>query len=89
MNPKIKLLNKFIERQNRNFTRPLPTIPKRDICMLASLMKHKFAAKGEIILNNGEVLQDIIFVEEGMVRQSPSHVPNVKNAENNGTHSSR
>lgn len=69
MNPKIKLLNKFIERQNRNFTRPLPIIPKRDICMLASLMKHKFAAKGEIILNDGEVLQDIIFVEEGMVRQ--------------------
>lgn len=69
MNPKTQLLKLFIERQNRPFQRPLPAVSNRDICKVTALMVRKEAAKGDIILDKGEILRDIIFVEQGMVRQ--------------------
>ena len=69
MNSKIALLKTLAEHQQNISSRQVPSIPKRDVCMVASLMKRKQAAKGELILNVGEVLQDIIIIEKGIVRQ--------------------
>lgn len=69
MNPKIALLKALIERQNNISSRKLPTIPIREAYMVASLMKRKVAAKGDIILKSGEVAQDILLIEKGIVRQ--------------------
>ncbi len=69
MNSKIALLKTLAEQQQNISSRQVPSIPKRDVCMVASLMKRKQAAKGELILNVGEVLQDIIIIEKGIVRQ--------------------
>lgn len=69
MNPKIALLKALAEFQFNISSRQMPSIPKRDVCLVASLMKRRQVAKGELILNVGEVLQDIIIIEKGIVRQ--------------------
>lgn len=69
MNPKIEILRHAEKRHARFFPRQLPQLPRRDLALLTSIMKRHQAPKGKILLGKGEVLEDFILIERGLMRQ--------------------
>lgn len=69
MNPKIELLLHAEKRHSRYFPRQLPQLKRRDLALFTSIMKRHQAPKGKILLGKGEVLEDFILIERGLVRQ--------------------